>query len=718
MQQPSEQLSSHNIATNSQQAPRGWLPASEAAAMMGISKRSVQLRCNKGELAATQAAGKWWIDPDCNAALRLASGDSRPSPAPAGSGLAGLTETRRARAFKRFEMVTGYLAGLDCKPSTMRLEAFRCQWIERWNLYHPQNRTSRAALMRWLAAYEQKGVEGLVDHRGGFNKPAPFSPEAKEFILGMYLRQERLTIPYIYKIAEAQAREDGLQLPSLRTVQTWIATRVDPKHLAAGRCPQKFRDRCTTYVKRDWTLVRSMEAWVADHRIVDVFIPRKKIVTKNGRQVEAIVWERPWVTVFMDCRSWLPVSWIVDFDSPNAHRVASAFVQAVEQHGSPEHVILDNGKDFRAHEVAGGRSRRSRQKLFDERRTTPLMETLGVTVHWAKPYNPAAKIIERWFRIMSEQFDKTWPTYIANTPANRPERMKGVKASNVDLEKLNLQKFREAFGGWIRDDYALQDCPSAACPGKSSARAFAELRAPDFAPVRPASETLSLLLSRGRRVAVGRNGLYVPAFGGFYWSDCPEMERRRGASGRDLDRHVVYRYIIGDPSKIFVFDAKRDDTFICIATPYIGNNVHPLEGGEQLADAMELQNSLTKRTNKTVRNLRDAATTALLAASKWAGQEGGLLDDPATIAKPKPPTIRLIGNGELDRAAQEGAKHAHRQTARRQADEFFASAANEANEATGTDDLTARPQSIDPLEFLVNDNDPVTEETNHEHDTA
>ena len=73
MGHPAEQLDD-TIATQ----PAGWMTASEAAAAMGITARAVRTRCQRGQLAAQQIGGLWYVDPSCCPELRIASGARGP----------------------------------------------------------------------------------------------------------------------------------------------------------------------------------------------------------------------------------------------------------------------------------------------------------------------------------------------------------------------------------------------------------------------------------------------------------------------------------------------------------------------------------------------------------------------------------------------------------------------------------------------------------------
>jgi len=656
--------------------PAAWIPASEAARLLACSARSVRRRCATGELVARQVGSTWYVDPQCEPVLRLATRASFPGPTRAGCELADLTGSQRRRVADRLAIVRDLEAMIEHRPEGLTVRELMTRFCE-----SRDDAPAPGTLYRWLRAWRERGVAGLIDGRRGpsaAGRPVTFSPEAKDFIKGLYLKETRPSIPYIYTIALAQAREHGWALPALRTVQQWIKERVDPKLIAAARHPKQFRDRCLPYIERDWTQVAANECWIADHRQFDVLLPRRLYNPKKRR--DEVKWFRPWVTLWLDARSWMPVSRVIAWDSPDGDRVMASFAHGVEGHGAPSHAILDNGKDFRTTDFAGGRPRRTRkgEKLFgDAKKTTSMLEALGVQVHWAKPYNAKAKPVEVFFNVMAGQFDRAWPTYCGHRTDRKPEQLKGLRADRVDPQ-LNLQAFIAAFDRWLMDDYALRESPSKAAAGMSPLRAFHALRDPAHRAVRPAAETLALLQTRSRRVRVETNGVWVNAFKRHYWHD--SLEPRRAASGRDIKRHVVYRYRPGDPRHVWVFDFQTD-RFLCVASPYAGEGVHPLAGGDALAESLSLQTTLGRETNAEAKRLREQANNVLLEAHRSGGAAGGLLDDPATIKRAAAPVLRLVADGELDRAAEAGRKAAER----REATERAAALA-----ATGTDDMDDR----------------------------
>jgi len=695
----------------------GSFTVAEAAAVLGLTARHVQRLCRTGEIAATRGpAGQWLIPPDAHPALRLARGRpvgpvgiARPDGAPGEPGLdcpalAGLSAAKRATVHARYQSVRNYEAALRHRPAGQTVGQFADMWVAGWNLTRPDGpRLSVPTLYRWRRRLAAGGVAALADGRGYWG-PAVCSGAAWDLFSGMYLSQARPHVPRLHQYVAAQAQINGWDWPALRTVQQWVAERLDPKLAALGRQPKKFRDRHNPHIERDWSQVPAMGCWVGDHRQLDVLWPRH--LWNARKQRWDWLYARPWLTMFLDARSWMPAAWSICFDSPDGNRVMAAFARGVAAHGRPDRLYLDNGKDFRMVRFAGGRRRNPRrgEKIVPEKTIAPLLEVLGVGVTWALPFNARAKVVEPWFRIQAEQFDKCWETYCGRSPEARPEDLKklrgkaeAVAAAHADAETMDAIRYRgapqavrdrlvleplaRAFESWITADYARRESPSKAAGGLSAGAAFRQLRADDFAVRRPAAEDLALLLLPSVAVRVEANGVYVRPFGRHYWSDDEEFQRRRGASGRDAARKIVYRYDPDEPSLIYVFD--RRGKFLCTAGPYIGEGVHPFAapGGadaDKLEAAIVLQRRTAKAARRRVASLHDFANNHLLLAHAAAGRRD---ETPASATAAAPRVMQF--EPHIAAAAAAGRKQQDQRAARQAARDFFTK--------TGTDDAGDPP---------------------------
>jgi len=131
----------------------------------------------------------------------------------------------------------------------------------------------------------------------------------------------------------------------------------------------------------------------------------------------------------MDVRSRKMVGWCIS-ERADTNTILAAFMMAVSKYGAPDHITLDNGKDFIA--AAGGRGRR-RWDSWDEARLGTAFQQLKVTVHYAEVRAPWAKSIERAFATLANIFDKTWPTYAGPSPAAKPSDIARIRANVMDL---------------------------------------------------------------------------------------------------------------------------------------------------------------------------------------------------------------------------------------------------------------------------------------------
>ncbi|MHC4984192.1 MAG: Mu transposase C-terminal domain-containing protein, partial [Planctomycetota bacterium] len=607
-------------------------------------------------------------------------------------------------------IVSAYLEALAHRPKSIPAGRFPHDWCAAWNA---RQRTAgppaprpikRTTLLRWVKRYRTRGLAGLIDGRVHHGEPA-WSAEAMDFMVGMYCDENRPQLSIIYERAAAIAIAEGWEMPSLRTVQSHIQKKVDPKLLALGRDPKRFRDRCLPHVNRDWTKVPAMGCWVGDHRQLDLLLPREIYVAARKRNEWR--WYRPWLTMFLDARSWMPVAWSMRFDAPDGNQVMSTFAAGVERHGKPETVYLDNGKDFRMYRFAGGRTRAPRkgERIVAERIVQPMLELLGVEVVWSLPYNAQAKIVEPWFRLMSERFDKTWATYCGNRTENRPERLKKINGRAADFAAMGytIEAVSRAFDEWITGDYGLRESPSTAAKPLSAARAFQDLRRPDFVAVRPPAEDLAILLMPSKAVVVEANGIWCKPHGRYYWSD--QLEDRRGCSGRDARRKVSYRWRDDDPSRIFVFDG-RADKFLCTATPYIGEGIDPLADPEtdearRLAAQLALRRGIEKRARGRLRDLTNQARNLLLESQRRGAEALGLHDARMVDGDKSLPGPRVIRLTEMspagaalaeDRRACEAAER-DRPAAGATAADLLAAAPD----APGAREPTERPSALEIL---------------------
>jgi hypothetical protein len=122
----------------------------------------------------------------------------------------------------------------------------------------------------------------------------------------------------------------------------------------------------------------------------------------------------------MRTRRWL--SWVI-VETPSSDSIATVLKRTFIEHGLPEALYWDNGKDFRCQWLEG---HRERTRTCENAAALPdkwagVLETLGIRVHHAIVKNARAKLIEPAFGAVAD-FDRTLPEWCGHKPGARPER--------------------------------------------------------------------------------------------------------------------------------------------------------------------------------------------------------------------------------------------------------------------------------------------------------
>ena len=230
----------------------------------------------------------------------------------------------------------------------------------------------------------------------------------------------------------------------------------------------------------------------------------------------------PWVTVFRDVKTSKWLGWFLHIESPNSDHIFQAFYYGVTKFGIPEDVYLDNGKDYRCKDFAGGRNKIVKVNHFTERENS-LINNLGISVHFALPYNAQTKPVERDFLKIKEYLSKGFVGYRGGKITERPEKLKKEIKQNKILE---FSDFKTIFDDFIEN--ILNKMPS---NGKVlKGRCPDEVWSEEFAVKKIISkDALKLFCMRtSRAVKIGRNGVHDSQFDVNYWGEwmCCEKGRK------------------------------------------------------------------------------------------------------------------------------------------------------------------------------------------------
>jgi len=336
-------------------------------------------------------------------------------------------------------------------------------------------------------------LDGNVDRRGcNGGEPVVATPAAWDMFRALYLTPQRRTVKLCWEIVNLQAARDKWTWPDLRRIQERVARELPPALADKHRLgPLAWERKYGPRIVRDLSAVRPGACWIGDHCKFDFLC-----LDKTGKPIRA------WLTAWLDQRSRKLVGWRV-VKSPDSDSILGAFADGVRTYGAPQHLIIDNGKDYRAQAFSGGRRQR-RGGVLDPEYVRSVCGRMHIDVTFCEPFNPGSKAIESFFGTMHERFDRLFDSYCGRDPQERPEDLYlRLVQRRVDVPTLDEVVAR--FATYLETDYHRQPHSGDGMHGLSPNDVFANC---DPIPRRTAPEGwLALLLAKLVPVKVTRNGV-------------------------------------------------------------------------------------------------------------------------------------------------------------------------------------------------------------------
>lgn len=332
----------------------------------------------------------------------------------------------------------------------------------------------------WFAMIEGIAAQDRLAYLAPRNRAAAARPRAKdcapeffEVLKFDYLRLEAPPFTDCYRRAVRIASDKGLDILPERTMRRHLDASVSRVTQVLARQGVDAVKRLFPSQVRDKTCLHAMQAVNADFHKFDVF------VRWPGQGGEAGLITRPQMVAFQDIYSGRILSWRID-QTPNSTAVQLCAGDMIEAWGIPEHVLLDNGREFAAKAITGGAATRYRFKVKEDD-IPGLFTALGCTIHWATPYSGQSKPIERAFRDMCQSIAKDprlAGAYTGNTIIAKPE--------NYGSRAVELEEFLKVVSEGIEEHNARENRRSEVAYGRSFNAVFDESYA--SAPIAKANE--------------------------------------------------------------------------------------------------------------------------------------------------------------------------------------------------------------------------------------
>ena len=492
-------------------------------------------------------------------------------------------------------------------------------FIEDWNKNNPDNKTSYSSLIRMRGRYYESGISGLLSRYGNNQGRSKIENCYFDYFKNLYLIEGAPSLQTCWDLTLGYAmRKNGVErvnFPSCSTFKRRLRREIPQQSIYLARYGESAWNRkYGNYIDRDYSNVICGEAWVSDHAQIDV-----ACLTSDGDVVF------PWVTAWRDYKSGKWLGWILQCGHPNSDHIFQSFYYAAEQYGLPKDVIIDNGKDYRSKDFAGGRKFKIEADQFE---TTCMLSELNIRANFALPYNAQTKPIERDFLKIKELLSKHCVGYRGGNVVERPEKLaKEIKAGKI----IPFNEFKEVF-----DDFVINVLNKRSSQGKNlKGLCPDELFNQEFKEkITVSSDALKLFCTRtSKDYTIRRNGIKDNQLGITYWADW--MISHTGLK-------VYLRRDIQNYKIAWVFRADNN-AFVGKATAV--KAVAALHADEVSKEAFKEAMSIKKRSLKIAKSYIKQ-TREISIEEKCANYKAAY----ASVEKEAKPKVSRIANTNMDKA--------------------------------------------------------------------
>jgi hypothetical protein len=391
---------------------------------------------------------------------------------------------------------------------TQNLKGYELEkFINQWNISNPELKTSYPSVIKMRRRYNIDGLKGLLAKYGARANRTTVLDVYFDYFKTLYLKEGapslyscwENTLGYAMQLSGV-VRED---FPSHASFKRRLDKEIPKQSIYLARYGKTAWNRkFGSYIERDYSNIICGKVWVSDHAQIDV-----ACLTEDGNVVF------PWVTAWRDYKSGKWLGWLLQSGSPNSDHIFQTFYYAAKEYGLPEDVIIDNGKDYRCKDFAGGR-KNSIKISTNKGKTTSMLDELNVKVHFALPYNAQTKPIERDFLKIKELLSKHCVGYRGGNVVERPEKLiQEIKSGKI----MRFEDFKKLF-----DDFILNVLNKKPSQGKNlQGLSPDELFNNEFVEkITTSNDALKLFCMRtSRNFTVGRNGIQDRQLGITYWAD-------------------------------------------------------------------------------------------------------------------------------------------------------------------------------------------------------
>lgn len=488
-----------------------------------------------------------------------------------------------------------------------------------WNIKNPQFKTSYPSVIRMRRRYNENGIVGLLSRYGNNAEKSTVNNLYFEYFKNLYLVEGAPSLRSCWDITRGYAiRQYGInnsKFPSYAAFKRKLKREIPEPSIYLARYGQTaWNKKYGNYIDRDYSNVVCGEVWVSDHAQIDV-----ACLSPDGDVVF------PWVTAWRDYKSGKWLGWLLQCGHPNSDHIFQSFYYAAEVFGLPKDVIIDNGKDYRSKDFAGGRQFKIET---DEFKTTCMLSELKVKANFALPYNAQTKPIERDFLKVKELFSKHCVGYRGGNVVERPEKLaKEIKEGKI----IPFEQFKKVF-----DDFIVNILNKRPSKGKNhNGLSPDQLFNVEFKEkIEVSNDALKLFCMRtSKNYTIKRNGIKDNKLGITYWADW--LISKTGLK-------VYLRRDINNFKDAWVFNAENNEFIGKVTAVKAVAALHADEvSKDAFKEAMAIKKRSLKITKSYIKQTRDISIEEKCENYKAAY---------TSVEKECKPKISRIANTNMDKA--------------------------------------------------------------------
>lgn len=265
------------------------------------------------------------------------------------------------------------------------------------------------------------------------------------------LAANRKTVAKLQRKLEKYCTVNGItDIPSVKTLYRYIdyineyCNGRDVKYYMSNG-ELAYKQNRQVRARRNLKDLGVFQILVADAHTFDLWV---EYTYPNGKKTAI----RPVLTVWIDMKSRMIFGDII-CEHPNADIIAQSFYKAIyTAEGTPERILLDNGKEYTAESLTG-QPRKFRLEMSNE--AAGVYKGMGVeNVTRALPYMPHIKAeVERFFGTVANDFSKEFASYTGTLTGSKTEAKvkKNIKRMLERGELYTMEEFTVLWSEWLAE---------------------------------------------------------------------------------------------------------------------------------------------------------------------------------------------------------------------------------------------------------------------------